>query len=156
MKIKLIKATVDDAQNLLAMQKICFMPHLQRYRDYESSPATATIDTILWIIENENYYKIMYDNKCVGAINVRKDNDLGEYKLRTINILPEYQGKGVGQVAIPLAEQLFPDATKWYLETLADMPENRHLYEKMGYVFTGKTEMINERLTLVFYEKNVS
>ena len=31
---------------------------------------------------------------------------------------------------------------------------NLYLYEKMGYKQTGKTEVINERLTLVFYRKN--
>ena len=32
-------------------------------------------------------------------------------------------------------------------------PINCHLYEKMGYRQTGKTEVVNERLTLTFYEK---
>lgn len=30
---------------------------------------------------------------------------------------------------------------------------NCYLYEKMGYYQTGKTTVINENLTLVFYEK---
>ena len=33
-------------------------------------------------------------------------------------------------------------------------PENYHLYEKMGYRRTGKIKVINERLTLTFYEKS--
>ena len=35
-------------------------------------------------------------------------------------------------------------------------PKNCHLYEKMGYRQTGKTEVINERLTLTFYEKTAA
>ena len=31
--------------------------------------------------------------------------------------------------------------------------KNCYLYEKLGYRKTGKTQIINEKLTLVFYEK---
>ncbi|MEE3499688.1 MAG: N-acetyltransferase, partial [Ruminococcus bromii] len=30
---------------------------------------------------------------------------------------------------------------------------NCYLYEKLGYLQTGKTEQINDRMTIVFYEK---
>ena len=153
MDVKLLKATTDDAPCLLEMRKICFAPHLQRYQDYETNPAMVTVERILWLIENENYYKILYSGVCVGAINIRKLDDLGGYKLHIIYVLPGYQGKGIGQSAICLAEKLFPEAKKWRLKTLEDMPANRHVYEKMGYSFTGKTEGINEKLTLVCYEK---
>ena len=52
-------------------------------------------------------------------------------------------------------EDIFSDAKIWFLETLEDMPDNRHIYEKCGYKFTGKTEIINDKLTLVFYEKEI-
>jgi len=35
------------------------------------------------------------------------------------------------------------------------MPYNRHVYEKAGYIFTGKTEKINDKLTLVYYQKEI-
>ena len=41
----------------------------------------------------------------------------------------------------------------WELDTILQESKNCHLYEKMGYRRTGKTEVINERLTLTFYEK---
>lgn len=41
----------------------------------------------------------------------------------------------------------------WELDTILQEKGNCHLYEKMGYHTTGKTEVINERLMLVFYEK---
>jgi len=52
-------------------------------------------------------------------------------------------------------EQLFPDARSWCLKTLEDMPNNRHVYEKIRYKFTGSTEKVNDKLTIVFYEKFV-
>ena len=41
----------------------------------------------------------------------------------------------------------------WELDTILQEKGNCYLYEKMRYYQTGKTEEINERLTLVFYKK---
>ena len=153
MKVALIKAEQSDAEELLRIQKHCFAPHLVRYEDYEISPATQTLEKMEEKISNEAYYKIMADDCLAGGICVKKLPADNEYYLRIIYVLPDVQGKGVGQTAIRLAEEQFPDANVWYLETLEDMPGNRHVYEKMGYLFTGKKEKINEKLTLVFYKQ---
>ena len=152
MKVFLVKAVSEDAERLLEIQKICFTPHLERYQDYETSPATVPIERIRWLIQNENFYKVLLNGIWIGSTNIRKLDGNGNYKLHIINILPEYQGKGIGQSVIKLAENLFPDAKTWCLETLEDMPYNRRVYEKVGYIFTGKTES-NDKLSLVFYKK---
>jgi len=156
MDVKLQKATISDAASLLEMQKACFAEHLRRYEDFETSPAMATVENVLYVLENDFLYKILYNNSWVGSINIRKLETLESYKLHMIYILPEYQNKGIGQKAIKQAESLFPSAQLWFLETLEDMPLNRHVYENMGYHFTGQTEKINDKLTIVFYEKAVS
>ena len=156
MNVELQKATVSDAPSLLQMQKTCFSDHLARYQDFDTSPATATVERVIYMIEKDYLHKIFCDNLCVGAINIRKLEAPGSYKLHMMYILPEHQGKGIGQAAIRQAESLFPDAQSWCLETLEDMPLNRHVYENMGYHFTGQTEKINDKLTIVFYEKSIS
>jgi len=153
MDIQLVKATLADGEQLLAMQKTCFAPHLRRYQDFETNPAMATIEMICTWIQNDHFYKIFWEETWVGAISIREEDQQGRFKLHIIHILPEFQGKGIGQRAIRLAESQFPHAQSWCLETLEDMPQNRHVYEKLGYHFTGQTEKVNERLTLVFYEK---
>ena len=155
MDIQLQKATFGDAPALLHMQKTCFTEHLARYQDFDTSPAMATVERVIYMIENDYLYKIFYNNSCVGAINIRMLETPGTYKLHRIYILPEFQGKGIGQVAIRQTEFLFPDAQAWFLETLEDMPLNRHVYEKLGYHFTGQTKKINDKLTIVFYEKSI-
>ena len=154
-EVSLDRAKLNDAEKLLEIQKICFTPHLERYQDFDMSPAMVSLDTIKWQIENENFYKILVNNYWVGSICLTKLDDFGNYKLHVINILPQYQGMGIGQTAIKQAEELFPDAITWSLETLQDMPGNRHVYEKLGYIFTGKTEKVNDKLTLVFYHKEI-
>jgi RimJ/RimL family protein N-acetyltransferase len=153
LNLKLIKADKKDSDKILAMQKICFAPHLERYQDFETNPSMATTEMIDEWIQNDNFFKICLEGLWIGSINIRKLEGADNYKLHIINILPEYQNRGIGQAAIRLAEQVFPNAKSWCLETLEDMPNNRHVYEKMGYKFTGSAERINDNLTIVFYEK---
>jgi hypothetical protein len=40
------------------------------------------------------------------------------------------------------------------MDTILQEKGNLHLYEKMGYHRTGKVEHINDRMDIVFYEKD--
>ena len=44
--------------------------------------------------------------------------------------------------------------TNWELETIFEEKGNCYLYEKMGYKLTGETKIVNDKLTLVHYEKS--
>lgn len=41
----------------------------------------------------------------------------------------------------------------WKLSTILEEKGNCYLYEKLGYHPTGKIQVINDRLTLIFYHK---
>ncbi len=152
--IRLLKAEDRDADALIRILKICFQPHWERYHD-ENNPVNTTAERMSRKIQSHAYFKIFFGNHLAGLIEIIRLNDQGSYKLDTVCILPEYQNHGIGQAAIRLSEAMFPDAVEWTLQTLEDMPENRHVYENLGYQDTGEREKINEKLTLVFYRKTV-
>ena len=66
--------------------------------------------------------------------------------------MKEFRSKGYAQKAIIAVEKLH-GADNWCLDTILQEAGNCYLYEKMGYHQTGKTEVINDRMTMVFYEK---
>ena len=74
-------------------------------------------------------------------------------RISPIFIMSEYRNKGYAQQAIAEAERLH-GAENWSLDTILQEEGNCYLYEKLGYRKTGRTEKINYRLTLVFYEKD--
>ena len=45
---------------------------------------------------------------------------------------------------------------EWVLETPHGLEKNHHLHDKMGYVKTGKTEKINDKLTIEHFKKEIS
>ena len=74
-------------------------------------------------------------------------------RISPIFIMPKHRNKGYAQQAILEAERLHGSA-HWQLDTNLQECGNCYLYEKLGYHQTGKTEVINDRMTIVFYEKD--
>ena len=68
-------------------------------------------------------------------------------------IMPEHRNKGYAQAAIEAAEQLHGSG-HWCLDTILQETGNLHLYEKMGYHRTGRIDKINDRMDIVYYEKD--
>ena len=68
-------------------------------------------------------------------------------------IMEEQRGKGYAQDAIRAVEALYGEH-HWELNTILQEEGNLHLYEKMGYYRTGRTDKINERMDIVYYEKD--
>ena len=52
-----------------------------------------------------------------------------------------------------IAESLYPNAGRWELDTILQEQKLCHLYEKMGYRKTGKTQRIKDGMDIVFYAK---
>ncbi len=155
MKIQLVRATVDDAKELHAMQIESFRELLEKYQDFDTSPGNESVDKVKTRLKQEftYFYFICASSQKVGAIRIvdKKENEKNK-RISPIFVLPKFQGMGIAQEAMRLCEKIHGD-DDWELDTILQEPKNCHLYEKMGYRQTGKTEVINERLTLVFYEK---
>ena len=154
--VHLVRIMLDEANELWEMQVRAFLDLYEKYQDTETSPATESVDKIIMRLNQPftYYYYVKVGDIKVGAIRVIDKSEEGKGKrISPIFILPEYRNKGFAQKAIQLAEKIH-GKSNWELETILQEKGNCHLYEKMGYFQTGKTEKINDNLTLVFYQKN--
>lgn len=155
MDTKLTRVGIDEAEKLWKMQVEAFQGLYEKYQDTETSPATEKIDKILMRLNQPftYYYFIKVDNKDVGAIRIVDKKETGKAKrISPIFIMEEYRNKGYAQKAIQLAEEIH-GSSDWELDTILQEEGNCYLYEKMGYHQAGKTEIINDKLTLVSYKK---
>ncbi|PZT54713.1 GNAT family acetyltransferase [Paenibacillus silvae] len=50
---------------------------------------------------------------------------------------------------------MYNDVAVWELATILQERGNCYLYEKLGYQQTGETKEINDKMTIVFYEKRL-
>ena len=153
--IQLTRAGLEDAEQIHEMQQRAFDALYQKYQDHETSPAKETVERIIAKLNHPAtyFYLIHSDGEIVGAIRVVDKKDFCTPKrISPLFILPEYWNSGFGQMAIEEVEKIH-GSTNWKLDTVLQEKKNCYLYEKMGYHQTGETEVINERLTLVYYQK---
>lgn len=151
MKIEFIRATVEDANNLIEIQNQSFYEDYIKYGEcpgYNHSKESMTN-----IIINRITYKIIYNNQIVGDIIV-KDNHDSTYHLGGLCVIPDYENKGIGQEAIKFIENQFSDATIWTLETPADKKRNHYFYKKAGYAIV-KQYMVDS-VKIVLFEKKIN
>lgn len=155
MEITLVRANIQDAENLWKMQIAAFSDLYAKYQDPKTSPATETLEkTIMRLEQSYTYfYHIVVDDTIVGAIRVIDHKEEGKYKfLSPIFIVKEFRGRGYAQQAMQLAEEIH-GSSGWELDTILQEKGNCYLYEKVGYKLTGEAKAVNERMTLVFYQK---
>ena len=154
-KVKLDPVQKEDIETLWRMQVDAFTDLLDKYQDFDLSPAAESIDKVIARFEQPwtKYYFIIAGRIKVGAIRVVDKQDGSRKRISPIWIMPEYRNKGYAQQAILAAEKIY-GSDHWCLDTILQEEGNLHLYEKLGYHQTGRLDKINDRMDIVYYEKN--
>ena len=155
MELILKRATCEDAELIWKMQIEAFSDLYEKYQDTDTSPATEPLEKILSRLRQcfTYYYIIEVDRNIVGALRVVDKKEKGGAKrISPIFILKKYRNLGIAQAAIIEAERIHGN-DNWELDTILSEKGNCYLYEKMGFKSTGKTEKVNDKMTLVFYQK---
>ncbi|MDE3001586.1 MAG: GNAT family N-acetyltransferase [Gemmatimonadota bacterium] len=155
MGISLRRASIADAETIHKLQVESFLPLLRKYRDYESNPASDSVERVIARLKQPqtSFYIVVLDVVPIGAIRVIFDDRVKSARISPMFIVPSHQGKGYGQEAIELIESAV-QAEHWELETILQEKGNCHFYEKNGYRRTGVPREINSKMTIVSYEKS--
>ena len=77
MSIILVKATESDMKEIWEMQVEAFKNLLEKYQDYDMSPATESYENVLNKYKQSctSYYFIIRNNEKVGVVRVIDKND---------------------------------------------------------------------------------
>lgn len=77
MDISLFKSGLNEASIIHEMQIQAFMPLLEKYQDYETSPANESVERIIDRLNQPftDYYIIKISNNPVGAIRIVKNEN---------------------------------------------------------------------------------
>ena len=155
LSIELKPIVRDDVETVWKMQVEAFSDLLEKYQDYDMSPAAEDMDKVLARFEQPwtTYFFIMANNEKVGVVRVVDKKDGSRKRISPIWIMPEYRNKGYAQQAILAAEKKY-GSNHWCLDTILQEKGNLHLYEKLGYHQTGRIDRVNNRMDIVYYEKD--
>ena len=153
--VSLIAADREDMQTIWKMQIEAFSELLDKYEDYDTNPGAEGFDKVIARFEQPwtVYYFISTMGENVGVIRIVDKKDGSRKRISPIWIMSKYRNKGYAQAAIAAAEEKH-GSNHWCLDTILQERGNLHLYEKMGYHQTGKIDRVNDKMDIVFYEKD--
>lgn len=153
--MKLIRASLSDSRKLWEMQIAAFKELLEKYQDFDINPGSEPLEKVEMRLAQPftYFYFITESEKNVGAIRVVDMKDGSRKAISPLFIVSEFRNKGFAQAAITAAEAIH-GSDNWKLATILQEQGNCYLYEKMGYRKTGQTDIINDKMTIVYYEKN--
>ena len=96
MNIELVTATRDDIETIWKMQVEAFRGLLEKYRDYDISPATESIEKVAarFCQPETTYYFLVADGRKVGVVRVVDGRDGTRKRISPLWIMPGERGKG--------------------------------------------------------------
>ena len=155
MSVELKVVNREDIETVWKMQVEAFSRLLEKYQDYDLNPAAEEMDKVLARFEQPEttFYFIIANGDKVGVIRIIDKKDGSRKRISPLWIMKEYRNKGYAQQAMIEAEKLY-GADNWCLDTILQEKGNCYLYEKLGYHQTGKIDKINDRMDIVYYEKD--
>ncbi len=144
------RAEVEDAKEILDLQKLAYKSEADIYSDYTIPPLTQAIEEIRLDFENQIFLKTSSNGKIIGSVRaeLRQETCL----IGRLIVHPDFQNRGIGTKLMNEIESYFIKAKRFELFTGYRSERNIYLYQKLGYKIFRK-EKINDNFELVYMEK---
>ena len=145
------KATIEDAQQILALQRLAYRSEAAIYSDLSLPPLTETLAQLQVEFDRSLFLKVVADGRIVGSVRGRSDGRT--CFVGRLIVHPDHQKQGLGTRLMHEIERRFPDVGRFELFTGCRSESNLRLYERLGYR-RFKEEQPMQSPPLVFLEKD--
>lgn len=148
--VNITKATFEDAEAILKVQKLAFRREAELYNDFTLPSLLETLDHLKSEFETKTILKATSDGELVGSVRAWEQH--GTCRIERLAVHPRFQGRGIGTNLLQEMENLFSHVMRFELFTGYKSERNIRLYQRLGYQ-AFKQQKVNEKLTFVFMEK---
>ncbi len=148
--MKIFKATIEDAAEILALQKLAYLSEAKLYDDYDIPPLTQTLEEMKEEFRNHIFLKTVSGSQIIGTVRAYEEN--ATCYIGRLAVHPEMQNQGLGTDLLKEIETYYK-CSRFELFTGSRSDKNIQLYKKLGYrIFkTAKYECGN--IEIIFMEK---
>ena len=153
--MRIQRATVDDASEILALQKLAYQSEAEISGTYDIPPLTQTLREMEDDLERQVVLKIVHATGPAGPAiigSARAYEEQGTCHIGRLIVHPDHQNQGLGTRLLAEIETAFPQVERYELFTGHKSARNLYLYGKLGYK-EFKRETVSEGLAIVFLEK---
>ena len=144
-------AVLEDANEILELQKIAYQSEASIYNDYSIPPLHQTLQETISEFNDQIVLKIHSDGKIIGSVRGYVEGNT--CYIGKLIVDPKHQNKGIGTSLMEEMERLHPEVERYELFTGDQSEKNLHLYNKLGYK-TFKSKQITPKVRLVYMEKH--
>lgn len=149
-KAMIEKASINDLEEILALQKLAYQSEAELCRDYHIAPLTQTLEGMKEDFNQQTIYKLCQGGKIIGSVRAYKKD--GVCHIGRVIVHPDCQNQGHGKALMGHVEKEFGQCKKYSLFTAKQSPRNMHFYQKLGYQAV-REETAGDKFDLVYFEK---
>ncbi len=150
MEITITPAQPEDAEEILAVQKLAFERQAQLYNDYNIPPLRETVEEVRAQFGHKLILKAVCDDRIVGSLRAYEEDAV--VHIGRVSVHPEMQRHGIATSMMNAVEASFPLARVFHLFTGSRSEANIRLYGKLGYEIVA-AEAADGHPRLVHMEK---
>ncbi len=132
-------ADIHDLDQILYLQKCCYLSEAEIYNDYSIRPITQKLEDIKEDFKSQTILKLEFDNRIIGSVRGYELN--GTCFIGKLIVDKYYQNMGFGKQLIHTIEKEFESANRFELFTGSKSTRNLNLYYKLGYKIFKESEI---------------
>jgi len=145
------RATYQDLETILTLQKLAYQSEALRYRDNTLPPLTQTLDMFQKDFKTQIVLKATAHKMIVGSVRAHRTDDT--CFIGRLIVHPDFQNQGIGIKLMHCIEAAFFPVKRFELFTGHKSSGPLHIYRQLGYTkFKSRTL---ETHTLIYLEKKV-
>jgi ribosomal protein S18 acetylase RimI-like enzyme len=149
--IDITTASVADAEEILALQKLAYQSEAERYQDFSIPPLLQTADEMREDLRKQVVCKAVRGTAIVASARAYQEGDTAF--IGRVIVHPNLQGQGLGKRIMAAIEARFPQAQRFELFTGHLSTRNLRFYRGLGYR-DFKTVAVSPSLSFVYLEKS--
>jgi len=149
-QVEIFRANIEDAVEILALQKLAYQSEAQIYNDWTILPLLQTAEEIQDEFNTHTFLKAANEHSIVGSVRARMMGNTCH--IGRLIVHPKWQNRGIGTRLMSEVEIMHRDVARFELFTGSHSIRNLHLYHKLGYQ-EFRRESLSSKVELVYLEK---
>jgi GNAT superfamily N-acetyltransferase len=103
--MEIVQATVDEAEEILRLQKLSYQSEASRYGNYNIPPLKQTVQDIKDQFKTHIFLKAISGGKMVGTVRAHEEN--GTCRIGRLAVHPDSQNQGIGAALMKAIEDCY-------------------------------------------------